>query len=134
MVGKLSVGTAAGSALPGGLGNLHADTIVAPARLPHILSSTLWLPTRMSPMQALFSATSADFFARVALGLGETRHSAALREGEVGRKGISHERTFRCVFVWLGVWEFKVQRWFWQSPFMLVAGPEQQLQSHPGLC
>ena len=36
-----------------------------------------------------------DWFARVALGLGETRHPSQPSEGEVGRKGISHERTVR---------------------------------------
>lgn len=45
--------------------------------------------------QALFSAVSTDFFARVALGLGETRHPPQPPPGEVGRKGISHECTFR---------------------------------------
>jgi hypothetical protein len=109
------------------------DTVVAVAaiRLPPTLlrsDSPLVLSTRTSPMQALFSATSADFFARVALGLGETRHSAALREGEVGRKGISHERTFRCVLLGWVAWEFKMQRWLRQSLPMLMAGP---VQSHP---
>lgn len=32
------------------------------------------------------------------LGLGGTEHGDALREGEVGRKGISCEQTFRCAW------------------------------------
>ncbi len=36
-----------------------------------------------------------DFLYRVGLGLGRTQHSEAVPEGEVGRKGISCERTFR---------------------------------------
>ena len=73
--------------------------------LPHTpVDHSLCLSARRLGLpQALFSATSADFFAHVALGLGETRHSAALREGEVGRKGISHERTFRWA-TGVGVW------------------------------
>lgn len=45
--------------------------------------------------QALFTPIAVDWFARVALGLGETRHPEPPGEGEVGRKGMSHERTFR---------------------------------------
>ena len=56
-------------------------------------------PTPLPCPQALFTPLSVDWLSRVALGLGETQHSEAPREGEVGRKGISHERTFR----WWGV-------------------------------
>ena len=35
-----------------------------------------------------------DFFLVTGLGLGSTRHGGDLQEGQVGRKGISCERTF----------------------------------------
>lgn len=35
-----------------------------------------------------------DFFLATGLGLGSTRHSEEPKEGQVGRKGISCERTF----------------------------------------
>lgn len=46
-------------------------------------------------LAALFSPVSLDFFMRIALGLGSTRHSDPGPEGSVGRKGMSCERTFR---------------------------------------
>lgn len=49
----------------------------------------------LQPAQELFSALTSDWLLRVALGLGETVHAPPPAEGEVGRKGISHERTFR---------------------------------------
>lgn len=48
-----------------------------------------------SPSQELFTPTTSDWLLRVALGLGDTRHAPLPAEGEVGRKGISHERTFK---------------------------------------
>lgn len=38
--------------------------------------------------------TAMDFFLVTGLGLGSTRHGEEPREGQVGRKGISCERTF----------------------------------------
>lgn len=73
-------------------GCMHATTRPLPAGFcpPSLACSSC-----LSPLQALFSQISVDWFARVALGLGETRHPPPPAEGEVGRKGISHERTFR---------------------------------------
>ncbi|KAK9834297.1 hypothetical protein WJX81_004273 [Elliptochloris bilobata] len=48
-------------------------------------------------LAALCSTISSDFFIAAALGVGRTCHSEMVREGEVGRKGISMERTFRPV-------------------------------------
>jgi DNA polymerase kappa len=45
----------------------------------------------------LLSPAACDFFAHVALGLGSPRRGAPPGEGEVARKGISTERTFRAV-------------------------------------
>lgn len=58
----------------------------------------------LHPAQDLFSPLNADWLLRVALGLGETEHAPLPAEGEVGRKGISHERTFRRgrQAAWLG--------------------------------
>lgn len=38
-----------------------------------------------------------DYFMRVGLGLGQTAHGEGTPEGEVGRKGISCERTFAAI-------------------------------------
>ena len=38
-----------------------------------------------------------DYFMHAGLGLGQTQHRAAVPEGEVGRKGISCERTFAAI-------------------------------------
>ena len=46
---------------------------------------------------ALFSEITADFILAAALGLGGTTHHPPSREGEVGRKGISVERTFAVI-------------------------------------
>jgi DNA polymerase kappa len=46
-------------------------------------------------LAALFSPISMEFFLHCALGLGSTQHGETVAEGEVGRKGISTERTFR---------------------------------------
>lgn len=45
-------------------------------------------------LAALYSPVSMDFFLASGLALGQTRHSEPVAEGEVGRKGISCERTF----------------------------------------
>lgn len=45
-------------------------------------------------ISALFSDTAAECLMEVGLGLGRSRHHQALKEGEVGRKGRSVERTF----------------------------------------
>lgn len=50
-------------------------------------------------LAALFSPLSMDFFLHCALGLGSTQHGDSVAEGEVGRKGISTERTFRPISV-----------------------------------
>ena len=46
---------------------------------------------------ALFSPVATDSFLSAGLGLGRTVHGEAAREGEVGRKGISCERTFAAI-------------------------------------
>jgi hypothetical protein len=48
-------------------------------------------------LAALFSPISMEFFLHCALGLGSTQHGDTVGEGEVGRKGISTERTFRAM-------------------------------------
>ncbi|KAL6771591.1 POLK1 [Auxenochlorella protothecoides x Auxenochlorella symbiontica] len=53
------------------------------------------LHTHRALLAALFSPVSLDFFMRIALGLGSTRHSDPGPDGSVGRKGMSCERTFR---------------------------------------
>lgn len=45
----------------------------------------------------MFTPTSREWLARVALGLGATQHTQGPAPGEVGRKGMSCERTFRWV-------------------------------------
>lgn len=45
-------------------------------------------------LSALYSEVAMDSFISAGLGLGRTRHSEPLREGEVGRKGKGVERTF----------------------------------------
>ena len=45
-------------------------------------------------LTALHSEIAIDSFLEAGLGLGRTRHPEALKEGQVGRKGISVERTF----------------------------------------
>ncbi|KAK9819455.1 hypothetical protein WJX74_007636 [Apatococcus lobatus] len=45
-------------------------------------------------LAALYSPVSMDFFLASGLALGQTRHSEPIADGEVGRKGISCERTF----------------------------------------
>lgn len=53
--------------------------------------------THRALLAALFSPISMDFFLHCALGLGATTHPERVAEGEVGRKGISCERTFRAL-------------------------------------
>eukprot|EP00208_Stichococcus_sp_RCC1054_P006025 CAMPEP_0206147638 /NCGR_PEP_ID=MMETSP1473-20131121/34031_1 /ASSEMBLY_ACC=CAM_ASM_001109 /TAXON_ID=1461547 /ORGANISM="Stichococcus sp, Strain RCC1054" /LENGTH=946 /DNA_ID=CAMNT_0053544649 /DNA_START=259 /DNA_END=3099 /DNA_ORIENTATION=+ len=48
-------------------------------------------------LSALFSKVSMEYFMTVGLGLGATRHGERPAEGEVGRKGISCERTFAAL-------------------------------------
>lgn len=48
-------------------------------------------------LTALFSPLSMEFFLQSGLGLGPTQHGEAPGEGEVGRKGISCEKTFKAV-------------------------------------
>ncbi|KAK9820063.1 hypothetical protein WJX72_005623 [[Myrmecia] bisecta] len=48
-------------------------------------------------LAALFSQISSDFFMAVGLGLGRTLHHEPVKEGEVGRRGMSVERTFRAI-------------------------------------
>ena len=62
------------------------------ARTPHHRRHACTPPHPTPLTQALFTANHSAFLARVALGLGATRHEAPPAEGEVGRKGISHER------------------------------------------
>lgn len=45
-------------------------------------------------LSALFSEIAVEAYLSAGLGLGRTRHSDPLREGEVGRKGKGVERTF----------------------------------------
>ncbi|KAK9862385.1 hypothetical protein WJX84_004497 [Apatococcus fuscideae] len=45
-------------------------------------------------LAGLYSPISMDFFLASGLGLGQTQHSEPVADGEVGRKGISCERTF----------------------------------------
>ena len=53
--------------------------------------------TQKALISALFTATAVDFFVNAALGIGQTRHSDPAEEGEVGRKGMSCERTFKAL-------------------------------------
>jgi DNA polymerase kappa len=46
-------------------------------------------------LASLFSPISMEFFLHCALGLGSTQHGESIAQGEIGRKGISTERTFR---------------------------------------
>eukprot|EP00887_Chlorella_sp_A99_P002072 scaffold21.g2072.t1 len=46
-------------------------------------------------LSALFTPTQRDFLLHAALGLGHTRHPEGPHEGEVSRRGISCERTFK---------------------------------------
>lgn len=46
---------------------------------------------------ALYSGIATDHFMAVSLGIGGTRHSDPVKEGEAGRKGMSCERTFRAI-------------------------------------
>ena len=48
-------------------------------------------------LAVLFSPISMEFFLNCGLGLGSTHHGDGVAEGEVGRKGISTERTFRPI-------------------------------------
>mmetsp|Transcript_25497 Transcript_25497/g.71308 ORF Transcript_25497/g.71308 Transcript_25497/m.71308 type:complete len:539 (+) Transcript_25497:180-1796(+) len=52
---------------------------------------------RRAVLMALFSAKSFGFYMEVGLGMGATEHSERPGEGDVGRKGISCERTFRAI-------------------------------------
>ncbi|KAK2076547.1 hypothetical protein QBZ16_005307 [Prototheca wickerhamii] len=45
-------------------------------------------------ISSIFTPASVDFFLRISLGLGATRHADPVPEGAVGRKGIGCERTF----------------------------------------
>ena len=45
---------------------------------------------------ALFSESSLEFFLRVGIGIGRTQHHEPVAPGEIGRKGMSCERTFRA--------------------------------------
>ena len=46
-------------------------------------------------LAAVLTPVQLSFFLEAALGLGATRHEPPPGEGEVGRKGMSCERTFR---------------------------------------
>ena len=48
-------------------------------------------------LSALFSPTSLDFFLQCGMGVGATLHAPQPSPGDVGRKGISAERTFRPI-------------------------------------
>eukprot|EP00884_Botryococcus_braunii_P018752 jgi/Botrbrau1/5560/Bobra.0023s0043.1 len=48
-------------------------------------------------VRALFTPVASSFYLSVAMGLGSTSHGELPSEGEVGRKGISHERTFAAI-------------------------------------
>ena len=48
-------------------------------------------------LSALFSEVAVDCFMEAGLGLGRTQHHERLRDGEVGRKGMSVERTFAVI-------------------------------------
>lgn len=48
-------------------------------------------------VRALFTAGTSSFYLSRAMGLGSTSHSDLPNEGEVGRKGIGHERTFAAI-------------------------------------
>lgn len=45
----------------------------------------------------IHTQVAVDYFMRVGLGLGQTAHGEGTPEGEVGRKGISCERTFAAI-------------------------------------
>eukprot|EP00873_Tetraselmis_striata_P034403 jgi/Tetstr1/454667/TSEL_041557.t1 len=55
------------------------------------------LLTHRGAIVALFSPKAAHFYLEIALGLGATEHAPRPGDGEVGRKGISVERTFGAI-------------------------------------
>ena len=76
-------------------------------------------------LAALHSEVAIDSFLEAGLGLGRTRHPEALKEGQVGRKGISVERTFTPISLQQDL-EAKVCD---QRPASLPAHPDSSLQA-----
>ena len=76
-------------------------------------------------LTALHSEIAIDSFLEAGLGLGRTRHPEALKEGQVGRKGISVERTFSPISHQQDL-EAKVCV---QCPAYLPANPNSPLQA-----